>query len=110
MFFYVHPKLLARFNLKTGAIPSEREFITQPNWNGDKLDGTGLSGITFDQGAKVMYSIRIQYLGFILNLFLRYAQKIIHKSIFQFSVYYTSSKRTNKNNFWESVVSIHSFS
>lgn len=71
------------FNLKTGAIPSEREFITQPNWNGDKLDGTGPSGITFDPLKGNVLQFGIQYLGFgALGIYFEVCPEDNHKAYF----------------------------
>jgi len=39
-------------------------WITQANWNGDKLDGTGTSGVTIDPTKGNVWSIGMQYLGF----------------------------------------------
>lgn len=39
-------------------------FIPQSSWNGDKLDGTGASGVTLDPTKGNVYQIGIQYLGF----------------------------------------------
>lgn len=39
-------------------------FISQTDWNGDKLDGTGSSGITADWTKGNVFQIDIQYLGF----------------------------------------------
>jgi hypothetical protein len=39
-------------------------WITQSNWNGDKLDGTGASGITLNPQKGNVFQIDIQYLGF----------------------------------------------
>lgn len=39
-------------------------FIPQSTWNGDKLDGTGASGVTLDPTKGNVYQILIQYLGF----------------------------------------------
>jgi hypothetical protein len=38
-------------------------FTTQANWNGDKLDGTGGSGVTIDPTKLNVYQIGMQYLG-----------------------------------------------
>lgn len=46
----------------TGAAVSET-FIAQSDWNGDKLDGTGASGVTLDPTKFNVYQINIQYLG-----------------------------------------------
>lgn len=48
---------------KAGAATTET-FITQPNWNGDKLDGTGASGATIDPTKGNVFQIGIQYLGY----------------------------------------------
>ena len=47
---------------KAGASETQ-DFITQANWNGDKLDGTGPSGVTLDPTKGNVYQINIQYLG-----------------------------------------------
>jgi len=39
-------------------------FIPQDTWNGDKLDGTGASGVTLDPTKGNVFQIGIQYLGF----------------------------------------------
>jgi hypothetical protein len=39
-------------------------FIAQADWNGDKLDGTGPSGVTLDPTKGNVYQIGIQYLGY----------------------------------------------
>lgn len=39
-------------------------WIPQSSWNGDKLDGTGASGITLDPTKGNVYEIGVQYLGF----------------------------------------------
>lgn len=38
-------------------------FIAQTSWNGDKLNGTGASGITLDPTKNNAYQIGMQYLG-----------------------------------------------
>jgi len=38
-------------------------FIPQASWNGDKLDGTGASGVTIDPTKFNVFQIGIQYLG-----------------------------------------------
>lgn len=48
---------------KAGAA-SVDTFISQASWNGDKLDGTGASGITADWTKGNVFQIGIQYLGF----------------------------------------------
>jgi hypothetical protein len=39
-------------------------FIPQSQWNGDKLDGTGASGVTADWQKGNVFEIGIQYLGY----------------------------------------------
>lgn len=39
-------------------------WVSQSSWNGDKLDGTGTSGVTLDPSKGNIYQIGIQYLGF----------------------------------------------
>ncbi len=38
-------------------------FIAQSSWNGDKMDGTGPSGVTLDPTKLNVFQIKIQYLG-----------------------------------------------
>lgn len=45
-------------------VASTDTWITQTAWNGDKLDGTGPSGVTLDPSKGNVYQIGIQYLGF----------------------------------------------
>lgn len=41
----------------TSGAPSDARTITQANWNGDKLDGTGASGLTLDiTKAQILYA------------------------------------------------------
>lgn len=46
-----------------GAAVSET-FVAQADWNGDRLDGTGASGVTIDPTKGNVFQIGIQYLGF----------------------------------------------
>ena len=39
-------------------------WIYQSDWNGDKMDGTGASGVTLDPSKGNVYQIGVQYLGF----------------------------------------------
>jgi hypothetical protein len=48
---------------KAGTAGTET-FIAQSSWNGDKMDGTGNSGITLDPTKGNVYQIDIQYLGY----------------------------------------------
>lgn len=43
---------------------SSTGWIPQSSWNGDKLDGTGLSGIKLDPAKGNVYSIGYQWMGF----------------------------------------------
>lgn len=47
---------------RTGAAANE-QFITQANWNGDTMDGTGPTGVTLDPSKGNVFQIGIQYLG-----------------------------------------------
>ena len=47
----------------TGVVSTDT-FIPQSTWNGDKLDGTGASGVTINPQYGNVYQIDIQYLGF----------------------------------------------
>lgn len=55
----------AATNVETtaGAAPTDT-WIPQASWNGDKLDGTGPSGITLDPTKGNVFQIGMQYLGF----------------------------------------------
>lgn len=46
-----------------GAASSDN-WIAQSSWNGDKLDGTGASGVTLDPSKGNVFQIKLQYLGF----------------------------------------------
>jgi hypothetical protein len=48
---------------KAGDAGSET-FVSQASWNGDKMDGTGNSGIVLDPTKGNVYQIDIQYLGY----------------------------------------------
>lgn len=45
-------------------VASTDTFIPQSTWNGDKLDGTGASGVTLDPTKGNVFQVGIQYLGF----------------------------------------------
>jgi len=45
-------------------VASTDTFIPQSSWNGDKLDGTGASGVTLDKTKGNVFQIGIKYLGF----------------------------------------------
>lgn len=46
----------------TGA-PSDARTVTQANWNGDKLDGTGASGLTLDPSKAQILWMDFEWLG-----------------------------------------------
>lgn len=48
----------------TSGVASTDTWIPQSSWNGDKLDGTGSSGVTLDPTKGNVFQIGIQYLGF----------------------------------------------
>ena len=48
---------------KAGASGNET-FVPQSQWNGEKLDGNGPSGVTLDPTKGNVYQFNIQYLGF----------------------------------------------
>lgn len=52
------------FATTLAGVTSTDTFIPQTTWNGDKLDGTGPSGITLDPQTGNVFQIDIQYLGF----------------------------------------------
>lgn len=47
----------------TGKLASET-WVPQSQWNGDRLNGTGKSGVTLDPSKGNVYQIDVQYLGF----------------------------------------------
>lgn len=52
------------FARSTTGVASTDTWIAQSSWNGDKLNGTGASGITLDTSKGNVFQINIQYLGF----------------------------------------------
>lgn len=44
--------------------PSTDSWVAQDSWNGDKMDGTGASGITLDPTKGNVFQIRYEWLGF----------------------------------------------
>lgn len=48
----------------TVGVASTDTFIPQSTWNGDKMDGTGKSGITLNPQKGNVFQLGIQYLGF----------------------------------------------
>lgn len=47
----------------TGGSASDARFVTKANWNGDKLDGTGASGITLDLTKTQILFLDFEWLG-----------------------------------------------
>ncbi len=47
----------------TSGSPSDARTVTQANWNGDKLDGTGASGITLDTSKSQILWMDFEWLG-----------------------------------------------
>ncbi len=56
--------VVGAFAQTIAGIASTDTFIAQEDFNGDKLDGTGSSGITIDPTKGNVFQIDIQYLGF----------------------------------------------
>ncbi len=54
----------ASFAETLAGVASTDTWIPQSTWNGDKLDGTGGSGVTLDPTKGNVFQIDIQYLGF----------------------------------------------
>jgi hypothetical protein len=55
--------LSGTFALTKAGVSITTQFIAQADWNGDKMDGTGASGVTIDQTKLNVYQIGMQYLG-----------------------------------------------
>jgi len=47
----------------TSGSPSDARIVTQANWNGDKLDGTGTSGLTLDTTKSQILWMDFEWLG-----------------------------------------------
>jgi hypothetical protein len=47
----------------TSGTPSDARTVTQANWNGDKLDGTGASGLTLDTTKSQILWMDFEWLG-----------------------------------------------
>ena len=47
----------------TSGTPSDARTVTQSNWNGDKLDGTGASGLTLDTTKSQILYMDFEWLG-----------------------------------------------
>jgi hypothetical protein len=52
------------FTRTLAGVASTDVFYPQSEWNGDKLDGTGPSGVTLDPAKGNVFQIGVQYLGF----------------------------------------------
>lgn len=50
-------------------VSTTNEWVAQSNWNADKFDGTGDSGVTLDPTKGNVYEIKFQWLGFGLITF-----------------------------------------
>ena len=50
-------------SIPTPGTPSDVRTVTQANWNGDKLDGTGASGITLDVSKTQILWMDFEWLG-----------------------------------------------
>ncbi len=50
-------------SLPTPGTPSDVRTVNQANWNGDKLDGTGASGITLDPSKTQIFWCDFEWLG-----------------------------------------------
>ena len=48
----------------TAGVSTTDSWVAQASWNGDKLDGTGASGVTLDPTKGNVFQIGVQYLGF----------------------------------------------
>lgn len=48
----------------TAGVATTDTWIPQASWNGDKLDGTGPSGVTLNPLLGNVYAVGVQYLGF----------------------------------------------
>ena len=74
----------------TSGIPDDR-VATQSFWNIDKLDGTGVSGVTFDVTKSQILVIDLQYLGhgrvrvgFDINGAITYAHEFLNANLIEF--------------------------
>lgn len=47
----------------TGGSVDDSRAVTQANWNGDKLDGTGDSGLTLDLSKSQIFFVDVEWLG-----------------------------------------------
>jgi hypothetical protein len=56
--------VIGTFAQTKAGVAETQSFVAQSAWNGDKLDGTGASGITADWTKGNVFQIGIEYLGF----------------------------------------------
>lgn len=56
--------IVGSFAQTKAGVSETQTWIPQSTWNGDKLDGTGASGVTLDPTKGNVYQIGLQYLGF----------------------------------------------
>ena len=77
---------------------STTETVTQNNWNVDKLDGTGSSGITLNLNAPQIFICDFEWLGvgrircgFIIQGIIRYCHYFFHANNTLFSAVYMST-------------------
>ena len=54
----------ASFAETLAGVAATDTWISQSNWNGDKLDGTGATGVTLNPSNGNVFQIDVQYLGF----------------------------------------------
>lgn len=59
----VYSFVLRSSSLPTPGTPSDARSVPQSSWNGDKLDGTGLSGYTLDPSKAQILWIDFEWLG-----------------------------------------------
>jgi hypothetical protein len=55
--------VLRSSSIPTPGTPSDARTVTQANWNGDKLDGTGASGLTLDLSKAQILWMDFEWLG-----------------------------------------------
>ncbi len=56
--------IVGSFAQTKAGVSETQTWIPQSTWNGDKMDGTGASGVTLDPTKGNVYQIGLQYLGF----------------------------------------------
>lgn len=58
------PGIAGTFAILTVGVAATEQFVAQTAWNQDKMNGTGLSGITIDPTKGNVYEVQFQYLGY----------------------------------------------